>query len=80
MCLLLGRRTPGPLGLSELSQCGSYLLGLHRQGWITSIADQPLELYAYLFGRPCLKADTVDLRFRVGLGKPRPVDHDFNTT
>ncbi len=44
------------------------------------IADQPLEFDAYPFRRACLEADTVDLRFRVGLGKPRLLDHDFNTT
>jgi hypothetical protein len=56
------------------------LFSLHRQRRITAIADQPLEFHAHAFRRACLEADTVDVRFRVGLGKPRPLDHDFNTT
>jgi hypothetical protein len=61
-------------------QGGGDFLRLYREGWVAAIADQPLEFYAQPSRRACLEADTVDLRFRFGLGKPRPVDHDLNTT
>jgi hypothetical protein len=56
------------------------LLRLYREGWVAAIADQPLEFDAQPGRRACLEADAVDVRFRVGLGKPRPLDHDLNTT
>jgi hypothetical protein len=65
---------------AETGQGGGYLFRLDRQRGITRIARQPLEFDAYPLWRACLEADTVHLRFRVGLGKPRPLYHDFNPT
>ncbi len=48
-------------------QGGGYLLRLDRQGWVTAIADQPLEFDAYPFRRACLEADAVNVRLGVGL-------------
>ena len=44
------------------------------------ITHEPLEFNAYALRRPRLEADTVNLSFRVGLGKPCPLYHDFNIT
>ena len=64
----------------ETGEGSGYLFRLHRECGIAAIAHEPLEFYAHSFRRARLEADTVNLRLRVGLGKPRPVDHDFNTT
>jgi hypothetical protein len=72
----LGRRSSP----AERCQGGGYLFGLHREGWIAAIADQPLKFDAYPLRRPRFETDTVDLRFRIGLGEARLFDHDFNTT
>ena len=61
-------------------QGGGYLFRLYRECGIAAITHEPLEFHAHALRRARLKADTVNLRFRVGLGKPRPLDHDSNTT
>jgi len=65
---------------AEPGQSGGYLFRLDRERGITAITRQPLEFDAYPLRRARLEADTVHLRFSVGLGKPRPLDHDFNPT
>src|SRR5439155_26753444 len=57
---------------AEPGQGGGYLFRLDRERGITRIARQPLEFDAHTLRRARLEADTVHLRFRVGLGKPRP--------
>ena len=64
----------------ETGKGSSYLLRLDRKRGIAAITHQPLEFDAHSFRRARLEADTVNLRFRVGFGKPHPLDHDFNTT
>jgi len=65
---------------TETGQGGGYLFRLNRERGIMPIARQPLEFDAHSLRRACLEADTVNLRFRVGFGKPHPLYHDFNTT
>jgi hypothetical protein len=81
---VIGRRVLGPgsasRGSPEAVKRGRHLFGPHRQRGITAIADQPFEFDADPFRWACLEADTVDLRFRVGLGKPLSLDHDCDTT
>ena len=65
---------------SEPGQGGGYLFRLHRERGIAAIAREPLEFDAQSLRRARLEADSVNMRFRVGFGKPRPLDHDFNPT
>jgi len=78
--VFLARLMVGRVRGSAPSERRRHLFRPYGERGITTITDQPLELDADPFRRPCLEADTVDLRFRVGLAKPHPVDHDFNTT
>ena len=65
---------------AETRQRGGYLLHLHRPGRIAAIARQPFEFDADPLRRAGLEADAVNVSFRVGLGEPRPPDHDFHPT
>ena len=65
---------------AEPGQGGGYLFRLDRERGIAAITCQPLEFDAHTLRRARLEADSVNMRFRVGFGKPRPLYHDFNPT
>jgi hypothetical protein len=73
---LFASRGSGPEG----GQGGGYLFRPDRLRWITWIADQPLEFYAYPLRRAGLEGDPVNLRLGVCFREVRRLDHDFNPT